>query len=793
MKKTLCFGIALSMLLLSCSSDKGCETGLIIDPSVEWEASWIGIESPEDVRTGDVSMPARYLRTTFNADKRIRKARLHICGLGLYEAYLNGSKVGGAQVLSPTVSNYDKTVYYNSFDVTGFLHKGVNAVGVMLGTGRFPGVRVNWGPGSSTKHYDRQRPCLLFQLEIEYSDGSVLKVLSDGTWKATADGPIRSNNEYDGEIYDARMELDGWLDASYEDSAWQQAELPEAPYGKLTAQPNPNIEIQDVVKPVSVNPIPDGRFILDMGQNMVGWLQVKVKMHEGDTLKLRFAETLQENGELYTENLRTAKARDWYIAKDDSPAVWHPTFIYHGFRFVEISGLGYEPSLEDFEGQVIYDKMATTGHFECSDPVINQVYKNAFWGIRGNYRGMPTDCPQRDERMGWLGDRATGCYGESWIFDNRALYAKWLDDIATEQNEEGQLPNVAPNFWTVRADNMTWPGLFIEAARMLYIRFGDEGSIVKHYPAMKKWLSYMKDKWMVDGIMTKDNYGDWCMPPESLELIHSKDPSRITAPAVISTPYYVHYCKLMEEFAPIAGHPEDVQYFEAERKASTEAYNRQYYNSEGGFYDNNTVTANLLALWFGLVPKEEEQRVFSSIVNKTENEFGGHVSSGVVGLQVMMRTLTEYGRPDLALKIASDDTYPSWGYMAANGATTIWELWNGNTADPAMNSGNHVMLLGDLIMWEYEYLAGIRPLKPGFAEVELRPMPIKGLDYVDCSYDSVKGGISSTWKVEDGIFKWDISVPKGIRTEVYLPGKDTPEVVEGGKHHYEIQWTGDIF
>ena len=758
---------------------------MIVDPSVEWEASWIGIDSPEDVRTGDVSMPARYLRTTFNAKKRIRTARLHICGLGLYEAYLNGSKVGGAQVLSPTVSDYDKIVYYNSFDVTGFLHKGVNAIGVMLGTGRFPGVRVNWDAINNYKHYDKQRPCLLLQLEIEYSDGSVRKVLSDGTWKATADGPIRSNNEYDGEIYDARKELDGWLDASYDDSAWPQAELPEAPYGELKAQPNPNIEIQDIVKPVSLNPLSEGRYILDMGQNMVGWLQVKVKMHEGDTLKLRFAETLQENGELYTENLRSAKVRDWYIAKDDNPVVWHPTFVYHGFRFVEITGLGYEPSLEDFEGQVIYDKMATTGHFECSDPVINRVYRNAFWGIRGNYRGMPTDCPQRDERMGWLGDRATGCYGESWIFDNRALYAKWLDDIAIEQNEEGQLPSVAPNFWTVRDDNMTWPGLFIEAARMLYIRFGDDGSIVKHYPAMKKWLAYMKDKWMVDGIMTKDTYGDWCMPPESLELIHSKDPSRITAPAVIATPYYVHYCKLMEEFAPIAGHPEDVPYFEAESKASTEAFNRRYYDQEGGFYDNNTVTANLLALWYGLVPKEEEQRVFSSIVDKTENEFGGHVSSGVVGLQVMMRTLTEFGRPDLALKIASDDTYPSWGYMAANGATTIWELWNGNTADPAMNSGNHVMLLGDLIMWEYEYLAGIRPLKPGFAEIELRPMPVKGLDYVDCSYDSVRGRISSSWKVEDGVFKWDIVVPKGIRAEVYIPGEKTPKVVTGGKHHYE--------
>lgn len=784
MKKIVC-SLFVVFLLLSCSSVPEKGTAFVIDPSVQWEASWIGIDSPEDVITGDVSLPARYLRTTFKSDKRIRKAKLHICGLGLYEAYLNGVKIGGAQVLSPTVSNYDKTVYYNSFDVTDLVNKGINTIGVELGTGRFPGVRLTPGPGSANKHYDKQRPCLICQLEIIYSNGNIQKVLSDGSWKATADGPIRSNNEYDGEIYDARMELDGWLDPSYDDSSWPQAELPEPPYGKLTAQPNPNIEIQDMVKPISIKQLSGGRFILDMGQNMVGWLQVKARLERGDTLKMRFAETLQDNGELYTENLRTAKARDFYIARDDNAFVWHPTFIYHGFRFVELCGIGYEPSLDDFEGQVIYDKMATTGHFSCSDPVINQVYKNAFWGIRGNYRGMPTDCPQRDERMGWLGDRAMGCYGEGYLFDNRALYAKWLDDIATEQNEEGQLPNVAPNFWTVRQDNMTWPGLFIEAAGMLYHHFADDGSVRKHYPAMKKWLAYMKDKWMVDGIMTKDNYGDWCMPPESLEMIHSEDPSRITAPEVISTPYYVHYCKMMEEFAVVAGHPEDVPYFETEVKVSTEAFNRRYYNAEGGYYDNNTVTANLIALWFGLVPEGEQKKVLASIVDKTENEFGGHVSSGVIGMQVLMRTLTEYGRPDLALKIASDDTYPSWGYMAANGATTIWELWNGNTADPAMNSGNHVMLLGDLLIWEYEYLAGIRPLKPGFAEIELRPYPIKGLEYVDCSYDSVKGWISSSWKVEEGIFKWDILVPEGIRTEVYLPGEDTPEVVTGGKHHYE--------
>ena len=781
MKRLIALALLAACLGISCNSTQ--------DNSVTWDAYWIGKSSPSDVRLGNVSLPARYLRTTFKTSGKIREARLHICGLGLYEAYINGNKVGGAQVLSPTVSNYDKRVYYNSFDVTPLIQKGDNAIGVALGTGRFPGLRVRWDAKNAYKHYDKQLPCLLCQLEIFYSDGEVQRVFSDEYWRATAEGPIRSNNEFDGEIYDARMEADGWTEPGFDDSSWPQVELADPPRGELVAQPNPNIEIQDKLKPVSISPLSGGRYILDMGQNMVGWLRVTARMCEGDTLKLRFAETLQENGELYTDNLRSAKATDIYIAKDSKAFDWHPCFVYHGFRYVEISGLAYMPKLSNFEGQVIYDKMATTGSFSCSDPVINQVYKNAYWGIRGNYRGMPTDCPQRDERMGWLGDRATGCYGESYVFDNHALYAKWLDDIALEQNEEGQLPDIAPNFYTIRSDNMTWPGLFIDAARMLYWRFGDTDVIVKHYPAMKKWLAYMKGRYMKDGIMTKDNYGDWCMPPESPELIHSKDPSRITSAPVIATPYYVRYCKIMQEFAPVAGYPEDVAYFKSEALASTEAFNREYYNAEKGCYDNNTVTANLLALWNGLVPKGEEQKVLASIVNKTEFEFGGHVSSGVIGMQVMMRTLAEYGRQDLAIHIASDDSYPSWGYMAAHGATTIWELWNGDTADPSMNSGNHVMLLGDLLTWEYEYLGGIRPLKPGYEEIELRPCPGSGLDWVDCSYDSARGRISSKWEIENGVFKWDIKTPKGIRTEVWLPGSDAPQVVYGGRHHYTTKTT----
>ena len=343
-------------------------------------------------------------------------------------------------------------------------------------------------------------------------------------------------------------------------------------FHKLEPQPNPNIAVQDRLTPVSVMKSGDGRYVLDMGQNMVGWLRVKASgIATGDTLTLRFSETLNPDTTLYVANLRTAKQTDHYVSKGVQAFTWHPEFVYHGFRYVEVTGLAEEPKPEDFEGQVFYDKMDVTGTFECSDPVVNQVYKNAFWGIRGNYRGMPTDCPQRDERMGWFGDRNMGCYGESYVFDNHALYSKWLTDIEDTQLENGSLPDVAPPFWKIYSDNMTWSGALISVADMLYRRFGDAEPVKVHYAAMKKWLDYMREKYCVDGIMTKDRYGDWCMPPESPELIHSKDPARITDGAVLSTAFYYYYLRKMEEFAQIAGRQEDIPVFKAQAEESLKA------------------------------------------------------------------------------------------------------------------------------------------------------------------------------------------------------------------------------
>ena len=744
-------------------------------------AKWIGHDFEDDILEMKTRLAARYLRKEFDVAAKVKEAKLYISGVGLYEAFINGNEIGSDEYFKPTVSDYDKTVYFNTYDVTDILHKGTNTIGVKLGTGRYTGLRHNSIPrdrdGSRQfRHYGVPR--LIAQLEVIYKDGTCDVFTTDSSWKITNKGPIRLNNLFDGERYDARMELTGWNDTGYDDTDWLQAELVESPLGSLLPQPNPPIRRMDIVKPVSLIE-KDSCYILDMGQNMVGWLKINIKGQQpGDTLTMRFAEILQSDTTLLLANLRRAEVTDFYIASDNKPIVWEPSFTYHGFRYVEIRGLRKKPSLDDFEGQVLYDQMRTSGSFECSNEIMNKVHKNAYWGIRGNYHGMPTDCPQRDERLGWNGDRTTGAYGEAYIFDNSLMYAKWLKDFEDSQKESGSLPDVVPAYWRFYYDSMTWPGAFITVADMLHRHFGDNQPIVRHYAAMKKWLRYMKDTYGENGIITKDKYGDWCMPPESLDLIHSNDPSRITEAGVLSTAFYHYLTRKMIGFASIAGHPEDIQYFEAEAEESKTAFNREYFNEEMGSYANNTVTANLLGLWFGLVPQGRENDVFRNIVDKTENDCKGHVSTGVVGIQQLMRTLTEYGNPELALKIASNETYPSWGYMVNQGATTIWELWNGNTARPDMNSANHVMLLGDLIIWKYEYLGGISALEPGFKKINLKPYPIQGLDYVNCSYDSAYGTIVSNWKREGNNFSWEFTIPANTTALVYLPTADGYEKKE---------------
>lgn len=744
----------------------------------DWKAKWIGCDRgfAWDSVSKFSRLSARYYRHQFDLKPGVKKATAYIVGLGHYEFYVNGQPIGD-QVLAGPPTDYTQSVKYNTFDVTGYLKQGSNAIGTVLGNGRYFTMRPKYKP---KKIKEFGFPKMLLQLEVEYTDDTKQTIISDNNWHFIADGPIRTNNEYDGEEYDATKEFPGWNKPGFDDSQWLKAELVQAPGGKLDAQMNEPIRIMDTIKPISISQLKKDTWILDLGQNMAGWIQMHVKGNRGDKVTLRYAETLQPNNELYVANLRDAKVTDIYTLKDGAEETWHPVFVYHGFRYVEISGYPGKPELADFEGQVVYDALSTIGHFETSNDIVNKIYHNAYWGILSNYKGMPVDCPQRNERMPWLGDRAVGSLGESFVFANGNFYAKWLDDIAQSQKTDGSIPDVAPAYWNYYSDNMTWPGTYILVADMLYRQFADRTPIEKHYTSMKKWMDYMRVKYMKNNIVTKDKYGDWCVPPESPELIHAKDSSLNTDGQLIATAYYYHLSGLMQKFAVMLHKPADVRVFAAMQQNVGKAFNDKYFDKVTSKYSNNTVTANLLPLYFGITPAANTRAVFKNIVAKI-NEAHDHISTGVIGTQWLMRGLTEFGRPDLAWKIASNTTYPSWGYMANRGATTIWELWNGDTANPAMNSRNHIMLLGDLIAWFYQDVAGIKTVNTGFKQLIMQPAIINGLDNINASYQTAYGPVKSNYTRTKGSFNWHVTVPANSSARVYVPAKNMDEVTEGGR------------
>jgi alpha-L-rhamnosidase len=747
----------------------------------DWKAKWIGLDKamPWDSVTQFSRLSARYFRKTFASPLAVKKATVFVSGLGLYELYINGKRIGD-QVLAPGATDYTKSVLYNTYDVTTQLQKGNNVMAAVLGNGRFFTMRQNYKPKKiKTFGY----PKLLLQLEIEYTNGTKKSIVTDGSWKMTADGPIRTNNEYDGEEYDANKEMAGWNNTGFNDNSWQQPQLVQAPGGRLTAQMNEPIKIMQTIKPVAITQLKPGVFIMDLGQNMVGRLEMRVKANKGQQVQLRFAESLQPNGELYVANLRDAKVTDRYTANGNGTETWQPSFVYHGFRYVEITGYPGTPTINDFEGKVIYDDLATTGTFETSNEIINRIHKNAWWGISSNYKGMPLDCPQRNERMPWLADHAVGSHGESFLFGNGNLYAKWLQDIEEAQTAEGSIPDVTPAYWNYYSDNITWPGTYLVITDMLYKQYGDKRVVEKHYASMKKWLAYMQNKFMKDYIISKDKYGDWCVPPESPELIHSKDSLRKTDGTLIATAYYYRMLYYMQRFAGLLNKPDDVKAFAELGRNIQEAFNKRFLNVKKKCYSNNTVTANLLPLYFNMAPDSLKQGVFDNISHKIWIENHGHISTGVIGTQWLMRCLSDYHLPDLAYTLISDTTYPSWGYMVKHGATTIWELWNGNTANPSMNSQNHVMLLGDLLVWMYENAAGIKSddSATGFKKIIMQPTPLDGLQFVNASYESVHGTIKSAWKNGIDRFTWKVTIPANTTALLYIPADDVQHILENNK------------
>jgi alpha-L-rhamnosidase len=531
-----------------------------------------------------------------------------------------------------------------------------------------------------------------------------------------------------------------------------------------------------------VKELKPGVSIYDLGQNMVGWCRLQVSGPAGTAVSLRHAETLKSDGSLYVDNLRSAKVTDTYILKGEGREVYEPRFTYHGFRYVEVTGYPGKPKLSAIEGRVVHDDLESAGEFACSNPLLNQIYQNIRWGVRGNYRSVPTDCPQRDERQGWLGDRSAESKGETYLFNTAALYTKWLQDMADAQKDSGSVPDVCPAYWPIYSDNVTWPSSTVIIPGELREQYGDANILGQHFDSAHHWMDYMGG-FVTNGIIARDSYGDWCVPPEDPKLIHSRDPKRKTDKALLATAYFYHDARLMESYAKLLAKPEDTQHFAELAETLKGDFNKEFLREDDGQYDNGTQTSCVLPLAFGLVPDEQRSRIFQHLTDKIQRETHDHIGTGLIGGQWLMRVLSNNGRPDLCYTVAKQNTYPSWGYMVEKGATTIWELWNGDTADPAMNSGNHVMLVGDLAIWLHENLAGIKPDpdQPGFKAIIMRPEPVGDLNFVRATHRSPYGLIASEWRRDTKSFYWKVQIPVNSTATLFIPAQSEKSVKEGDR------------
>ena len=756
-------------------------------------ARWIGINEREKLKADPTRLAARYLRKEFSLDDKVVSAKLYMSALGVGDAAINGQRVCEQMFMHPPVL-FDKTVYYRTYDVTNLLQKGDNALTVLLGCGRYQSLSAKTLRCVSD-------PRVRLVLKVSYKGGGEEVIVSDTSWIGTSGGPITCNNEYDGEYYDARLEMPGWQDVSFTpDARWKGVDIMGTPKGRLRAMTMDDMAIQDRIPAEHVRKVGLNRYIVDFGQNMTGYVVMTLEGKAGQPVVFKYAEKLTDKADsLNMASLRRTLATDQYIPAADGKFTFKPTFPMHGFRYMEIEGVSSVPICRNMVGQVIWDKMEVDGQFECSDPRLNRLYKNVYCGLRSNYRGMPIDCPQRDERQGWIGDRGGTIWGEPYLFGVAPLYRKWMDDVY-DSMKNNRISVVSPRYWSIYTDDMSHSSVFLYMAEMLYSRYGDDSGIRTYYPAMKAWFEQATAKNLKeDGIfrMKHDEYKDWIVPPESPELIHATDPSRITKSPVLQTGILVGTLDLLMRFARLTGNAADIPAYEGLKARVIEAYNREFFDAEHNCYDNNTLTANLIPVYFGIVPADRKQAVVENIVNRIENDFGGHLCVGNVGMRYVMEVLTRNGHADLAYKLCTIDTYPSWGYMIKKGATTVWELWNGDEAGPSMNSGCHAHLIGDLLRWYYEDLAGIAPERdpasplaaavPGFRRIWMEPCFPEGLDHVKASFESPQGTISSEWTRIGHKLVWRVEIPVGSTATLVAPAgynfdtKEKSSYTEDGK------------
>ncbi|MDQ3814731.1 MAG: glycoside hydrolase family 78 protein [Armatimonadota bacterium] len=715
--------------------------------------------------------PSPFLRKTFQINKPIRRAYAYATALGLYELHLNGQRVG-EDIFSPGWSDYKKRVYYQTYDVTPLLKTGANAVGLIVGDGWATGHVGNGG----RNRYGIGRPKVSAQINVTYTDGTTETVLTDGTWKA-AYGPIVEQDLLDGEVYDATKEMPDWDRAEFNDATWQPVDVHPAWPAKIEAYPGVPVRQQMELKPKAVTQPSPGAYVFDLGQNIVGWARLAVagatERKPGTKIRLRFAEMLNPDGTIYTTNLRGARCIDSYTLKGVGSEVWEPRFTFHGFRYVEVTGYPGTPTADAITGIVVHSDTPKVGTFACSNPMVNQLQQNIEWGQRGNFLEVPTDCPQRDERLGWMGDAQVFIRTACNNMDVASFFTKWMVDVDDDRRGPA-FTDVAPDV-CCGANTPAWADAGVIVPWTTYLFYGDKQIIEKHYAAMTGYIDNLRET--NPNLLWEKNrgsdYGDWL----SIGADTPKD--------VIGTAYFAYSTALLARMARVVGREDDARKYETLFDGIKAAFNKAYVDANGRI-KGNTQTCYLMALHMNLLPEEKRAAALQHLVSDIEAK-GWHLSTGFVGVSYLNPVLSRFGRTDVAYRLLNQDTFPSWLFPVKHGATTIWERWDGWTPEkgfqnPGMNSFNHYAL-GSVGEWLYDTVAGIAPdpAQPGFKHIIIRPRPGGGLTWARAEYHSIHGRIAADWKTENDGLALNVTIPANTTATVYIPTTDQNKVLVDGQ------------
>jgi len=720
------------------------------------------------------SAPSPLLRKEFAVTKDVRRARVYISGIGWSELYLNGRKVSD-RVLDPAATDYDKRVLYVTHDVTGQLKKGPNALGVMLGNGWYcePG-RLRYG----------HSPRFLLQMEIEYTDGSTATVTSDPTWK-TIDGPIRRNNFWNGEVYDARLERSGWSLPGYDDSKWAAVTVKEAPGGVMQSQMMPAIKVNQTLQPVKLSVPKPGVYVYDLGQVFGGWARLRMRGQAGTTVTIKYSSYLHDSGLVDQSRYRGGGATDQYTFKSDGEEIYEPRFTYHPVRYVQIEGHPGRLEIDDLQGRVIYSDVDLSARFDCSSPMLNRIHQNVRWTLTNGLFGMPLDCLYR-EHWAWT-DPAT-ITGSLYPRQHMPLFwTKWLEDIAHAQQPNGNVPRICPSYDARPQFDPAWGGNYPMLVWYLYQYLDDERILRQHYAGMRRCVDYHTSI-AEDAIITRGIYGDHMLPgkfPGDEEFI-----SRETPPPLIWTGYYYRGALVISQAARLLGKTEDAKRYAELAGRIKEALNRKWLNRETHQYATGSQTANLFPLALQIVPQDQRAGVLKNIVKSIATDYDGHLHTGNTGTTCMIDALAAEGHGNLMYQFATAKTYPGWGYMFDQGATTIWETWGGHAMAHGYPGAESMIMWATIDEFFYNDLAGIRGpeyygsarMAPGFRQIEIRPHVVGGLTHAQASVRTVQGVIESGWKKDGRSLALKATIPAGSRAKVSVPtmGLKNLTVTESG-------------